>query len=85
LATNYQLRSSALKGKPPGKKKSGRTMALKIVRALDGKKSLRRAELIQHLQALNYAEKEVDSMLKQIHSKGIVKCSVGKYSDVYNA
>lgn len=75
----------ALKGSSKGGKKSGRALALKIVRALDGKAKMRRAELVQHLQALDYREKEADSMLRKLHKTGVVKCTVGKYSDTYVA
>ena len=74
--------TAALKGKVAGKKKRGRTLALKIVRNLDGKQKVRRAEMVQHLQALSYSEAEVDEMLKKLHTEGVVKCGVGRYSDV---
>lgn len=76
---------SALKGKSKGAKKSGRTLALKIIRALDGAMQMRRAGLIQVLQADGYKEGEVETMLKKLNSSGVVKCTVGKYSDVYIA
>lgn len=74
-----------LKNKKGGAKKSGRTLALKLVRALDGKSKIRRAELVQHLQAQNYRDAEVDTMLKSLHSSGLLKCTVGKYSEAYIA
>jgi hypothetical protein len=76
---------AALKNKSKGAKKSGRALALKLVRALEGKAKMRRAELVQHLQAQGYSEAEVDSMLKKLHSAGILKCTVGKYSEAYVA
>lgn len=76
---------SALKGKSKGSKKSGRTLSLKIIRALDGTAQMRRAVLVQILQADGYKEGEVDTMLKKLNSSGVVKCTVGKYSDVYIA
>ncbi len=72
----------ALKGKSKGSKKSGRALSLKIIHALDGKTKMRRAELVQHLQALNYSESEIDALLKKLHTAGIIRCTVGKYSDV---
>jgi len=75
----------AVKGKTKGKKKRGRTLAIKMVRALDGKEKMRRAELVQHLQAMEYAELEIDFMLKKLHSSGVFKCTVGKYSEAYIA
>jgi len=77
--------AKAVLGEPKGSKKSGRTLALKIVRALDGKAQMRRAELVQHLQAQGYKEPGIERMLKSLHSTGIVKCSVGKFSQTYVA
>lgn len=77
--------AAALKGRAKGAKKSGRTLAIKIVRALDGKPKIRRAELVQHIQALGYAETEIDRMLKKLHASGVVRCTRGKYSDAYVA
>jgi hypothetical protein len=74
-----------LKGKSQGAKKSSRTLALKLVKALDGKAMMRRAELVQHLQAEGYQEKQIDAALKGLHSAGVLKCTVGKYSDAYVA
>lgn len=74
-----------LKGKSKGDKKSGRALALKVVRAIDGKDEIRRAELVQHLQALGYSEKEADQMIKKLHTAGMIKCTVGKSSVAYIA
>jgi len=76
---------SALKNRSKGGKKSGRALALKIVTALGGKATTRRADLVQSLQAQNYSEDEIDRMLKGLHTTGVVKVTVGKYSDVYVA
>ena len=74
-----------LKGKSKGPKKSGRALALKTIRALDGKSKMRRAELVQHLQAQGYSEMESDDMLKKLHGAGILKSTTGRYSDAYIA
>ncbi len=76
---------TALKGMSKGTKKRGRTLALKLVRALDNKTKMRRSELVQHLQAQGYKESEIDSLLKKLNGLGILKCSVGKYSEAYIA
>ena len=75
----------ALKGKSKGAKKSGRALALKIVHALDGKAKMRRAELVQHLQAQEYTEHEAEAILTKLHQAGVLKCTVGKYSEAYVA
>jgi len=74
-----------LKKKSKGAKKSGRALALKLVKALGGKGKIRRAELVQRLQADDYSEDEIDTMLQGLHSAGVLKCTVGKYSDAYVA
>lgn len=76
---------SALKGKSKGSKKRNRALALKLVHALDDKTKMRRSELVQHLQAQGYEESEVNSLLKKLNVSGILKCSVGKYSEAYIA
>lgn len=77
--------SKILKNKSKGSKKSGRALALKLVKTLGGKDKMRRAEMVQHLQAQDYSENEIDDMLKGLHSSGVLKCAVGRYSDVYIA
>lgn len=74
--------SKILKGKAKGKKKSARTLAIKVVRALDKKTKVRRADLIQSLQAKNYKQNDVDHILKKLNSAGLIECTVGRYSDV---
>lgn len=73
--------TTVLKNKSKGLKKRGRALALKVVKALGGKDQIRRAELVQHLQAQNYSEDEVDTMLKGLHSSRVLNCAVGRYSD----
>ena len=73
------------KNKGKGPKKRGRALALKVLKALGGKAKMRRADLVQHLQAQDYAGKEIDATLKGLHTAGVVRCTVGKYSDVHVA
>ena len=74
-----------MRGWSKGDKKAGRVLALKTIRALDGKPRVRRAELVQHLQAQSYNESDVEDMLSKLHTEGVLKCTVGKYSDAYIA
>lgn len=74
--------SKILKGKSKGEKKSARTLAIKVVRALDGKPKTRRADLIQNLQALNYNDNVAEEMLTDLHKARLIECTVGRYSDV---
>ena len=73
------------RNKTKGPKKRGRALALKVLKALGGKVKMRRAELVQHLQAQDYSEKEIAAMLKGLHTTGVVRCTVGKYSEVHVA
>lgn len=75
----------ATKGQASGTKKSSRALALKMVHALDGRTFMRRLELIQHIEALGYKESVIDSLLKRLHAAGVLKCTVGKSSQVYIA
>jgi hypothetical protein len=75
----------AVKGKDKGQKKSARALSIKIIHCLDGKDKIRRAELVQHLQAKGYGEPAIESMLKKLHSTGIIKCTVGRFADVHVA
>jgi hypothetical protein len=74
--------SKMMKGLSRGAKKRLRSLALKVVRALDGKTKIRRAELVQYLEARSYGETEIETALKKMHSARIISCSVGKYSEV---
>ena len=77
--------TSAFKGMSKGTKKRNRALAIKLIRALDSVPVVRRSALVQHLQAQAYTEREVDSLLKKLHNSGVLKCSVGKYSEAYIA
>ena len=46
---------------------------------------MRRAELIQHLQAQNYTAREIESLLRGLHRSSVLKCTVGRYADVFVA
>ncbi len=74
-----------LKGKKAGAKKSARTLAFKVVRAMDGKETLRRAELVQHLQAQGYRDVEIEPILRKLQAVSIIKCSAGRSAVVHLA
>jgi hypothetical protein len=65
-----------------GSKKTARALALKVIHVLDGRSEIRRAELVQALQAQGYEEKAIDAMLRSLHNGGVIVTSVGRYSDV---
>jgi len=71
-----------LSGYAKGKKKRMRTLAIKLVHTLDGRNEVRRAEVIQKLQAQGYKDTEVEFMLKHLHAHGVILCTVGRSSKV---
>lgn len=76
---------TALKGKTRGLKRRNRALAMKMVRSLDGKPQMRRAEFIQHLQAQRYKESEIESLFKKLQASGVLKCTSGKLPNVFIA
>lgn len=74
-----------LKNKRGGAKRKGRTFALRVIRALDERSNLRRAELVQALQVHGYKNTEIEDMLKKLNSAGVVKSTVGRHANAYVA
>lgn len=73
--------------KSRGEKKRLRTLALKIVRALDGQSDIRRDDLVERLRAdvSGYKDAEIDSAIKRLHRKKLIYVERGRYSRVYVA
>jgi hypothetical protein len=71
-----------VRARRPGERKRVRTLVLKLIHQLDGKKKMRRADLVQALQAQGYAEKEINAVLKKLHTHGLLKVTQGRYADV---
>lgn len=65
-----------------GKKRQQRTLALKVIRALDGNENIRRDDLIQQVQSQGYRKQEIEEMLRKLHDSGLIVCDVGRYSHV---
>ena len=65
-----------------GQKKRLRNLALKLIRWLDGKPKVRRADITQAMQATGYTEAEINDILKKLHDEGLLKVSPGRYADV---
>ena len=84
---NYTVRfekalTTLFQRKSGGQKRRFRSLAIKVIRQLDGKPKIRRLDLIQNLQAENYTKAEVEQVLKKFHKAGVLNCTQGKYSDV---
>lgn len=72
------------RGLAKGEKKRLRALALKMVHELDGQSDVRRDDLVAALRADGsaYADKEIESMIKQAHKNGIMFVQRGRYSSV---
>jgi len=68
-----------------GDKKSQRTLAIKVIHALDGVDARRRDDLVQRVQSLGYERDEIEDMIKKLHDAGLVLSEVGRYSRVHVA
>ena len=65
-----------------GEKRRKRTLALKLIHYLDGKSKVRRADVVQSLQAGGYNEAEISDILTKLHKENLLKVSRGRFSDV---
>lgn len=75
----------AQKNKKKGEKKSIRTLALKMIRPLDGRAKIRRAEFVQNLQASGYKESTIEYVFKVLQKHQILTCTSGRFADVFIA
>jgi hypothetical protein len=79
-----QFVASELKSLPKGAKLRARILALKIIHGLDGKPSVRRADVVQDLQAdINrYKVSEINTMIRKLHRRELIESGQGRYSDL---
>jgi hypothetical protein len=63
-------------------KRVRRSLALKQVHYLDGKTEVRRADLVQSVQAAGYTTRDVEEMLKSLHAAGLLNVSRGRIAKV---
>jgi hypothetical protein len=65
-----------------GKKRRGRTLALKVIHQLDGKREVRRADVVQALLAdqVRYSREEADRMILRLHVAGLIRSLQGPHS-----
>lgn len=66
-------------------KRVRRSLALKQVHYLDGKNEVRRADLVQSVQAAGYTASDVEEMLKSLHTAGLLNVSRGRIAKVHVA
>jgi hypothetical protein len=76
---------SNAKRKAAGQKKRFRALALKVIHALDGVRQVRRADIVQQLQAdpSRYSANEVDDMLKRLHRASLIRSQQGPHARVH--
>lgn len=67
-----------------GARRRPRSLALKIIHALDGAPELRRADIVQRLlvDPVGYDQKEADGMILKLHQAGLIQSVQGPYSKV---
>ncbi len=65
-----------------GEKKSKRTLAIKVIHALDGYENIRRDDLIQRVQSQKYNRNEIEDMIRDLHNDGLLNSEVGRYSRI---
>ena len=68
-----------------GDKKRSRTLALKVIHELDNQRQVRRADIVQNLQAdsADYKAAEIDSMILMLHQEKLVQSQQGPHSRVH--
>jgi hypothetical protein len=67
-----------------GKKKRFRSLALKIVHAIDRQQEVRRDDVINDLQAdvSAYSRNEIDEMIRNLNNVGLIQSFQGRYSKI---
>jgi hypothetical protein len=67
-----------------GKLKRFRTLALKVIHALDGQSDIRRDDLVEALRAdvSAYTGAEIDKVIRRLHKTGLIHVEPGRYSRV---
>jgi hypothetical protein len=75
---------SLMKNFGKGKKKTYRSLSLKLIHYLDGKTVARRDDLLHGVTSMNanYSDDLVDDWIKKLHAAELIKVSKGRYSDV---
>lgn len=70
-----------------GEKKRSRALALKIIHELDNQRQVRRADIVQRLQAdpASYKNNEIDDMIKMLHKEKLIRSQQGPHSRVHVA
>jgi hypothetical protein len=76
---------SSFKRAGAGEKKRARALSLKVIHTLDGVRQVRRADIVQRLQAdqSGYSAAEVDDMLKKLHREKLIRSQQGPYAKVH--
>ncbi len=67
-----------------GKKKRCRSLALKIVHALDGMREVRRDDVVNDLQGdvSGYRRTEIDEMIRRLHREELIQSVQGRHSKI---
>ena len=63
-------------------KKTSRGIALKTIRYLDEKETVRRADLVEYLKGSGYLSSAIEHVLRSFHTEGLIHISSGRYAEV---
>jgi hypothetical protein len=76
---------NSFKHKAAGQKRRARALALKVIHRLDGVRQVRRADILQQLQAdvSRYTAEEIDDMLKRLHRSKLIRSQQGPHARVH--
>lgn len=76
--------TDSFRRKPKGEKKRRRSLALKIIRALDSKPLVRRDDVVNELQGdiSKYGRAEIDEMIRRLNNGRLIQCPPGRHSKI---
>lgn len=77
----------AFRNRSGGEKKRKRALALKVIHTLDGAQEVRRADIVQRLQAdtSRYTDDEIDDMIRRLHRTRLIRSQQGPHARVHIA
>jgi hypothetical protein len=79
--------NDSFRSRARGQKKRLRALSLKVIHSLDGKHQVRRADIVQQLQAdfSRYNADEIDSMIKRLHRSKLIRSQQGPHAKLHIA
>jgi len=75
--------SEAFRRFAPGTKRAARVMALRLIHALDGRRTRRRSDVVQDLLAETYRRSGIDDLIKLMRKAGLINSQQGPHSRIW--